>query len=103
MVVGSNIHHQIWMEWENLFPFLEKELRIVQILADSAKVAQVLNTITLDRKIISAPPTQEAAAIFGARAKSRVGHLASKVFISHLVILFKNVLSHNLIINLDYR
>ena len=88
MEVGLLTHRRIWVGRQKYSPLLEKALRIVEILVWTAVVAQVLNTITLDKKIISAPPTQEAAAIFGARAKSRVGHLASKVYISHLVILY---------------
>ena len=69
------------MEGENLGPILEKELRIVQMLVDTAVDARVLNIITLEIKITDAGPTQEAVAILVA-AKALLGHLASKVYIS---------------------
>ena len=54
-----------------------------------AVVAQVLNTITLETKDISAPPTQEASAILMAM-ESHLGHLASKVHVGRLVIRYKS-------------
>ena len=68
----------------------------MQMLVEIAVVAQVLNTITLETRIICAPPTQEASAIFRA-FKYLLGHLASKVHVSRLVIRYKNAYIFNML------
>ena len=69
-------------------------MAIVKRLVTIAVVAQLLNTITLERKIINAAPTQGALvtflqAILGAQRaiKDLLGQLATKVYHHHHIII----------------
>ena len=58
-------------------PLLEKALGIVEMLVWTAVVAQVLNTITVETKGISAVPTQDFLISLKKTVKNLLGHLAS--------------------------
>ena len=62
---------------------------------DSAMDVQVLNTIMMEAKIISAAHTQEATAILKLKFKVLLGHHASKVYI---ICIFVIPLSRSLIL-----
>merc|ERR1719412_2524260 len=74
------------MDRRNGPSWARKALAIVKRLVTLAVVAQLLNTITLERKITNAAPTQGAIvtflqAILGAQRaiKNLLGHLALKI------------------------
>ena len=54
---------------------------------DSAMDVQVLNTIMMEAKIISAAHTQEATAILKLKFKVLLGHRASKVYITCIFVI----------------
>ena len=74
-------HQRIWTGPQKNGPILEKALKNVEMLVGFAVAAQVLNTITVEKKGISAVPTQVSHLHSNSQiVKHLLGYLAPKVY-----------------------